>query len=290
VKKNRNHRRVDALAADRQGDHGVRRGRAQRPGAVGLARRAPQGARVHPHRRLENNFDKEHILWLYLNEVYLGHHSYGVQAAAENYFRKNVWELSLPEMALIAGLPQAPSQFSPFAHPERAKARRAYVLRRMFEEGMITAQGAEGGGRRPHQGVRGAGHLRETSPYVTEHIRRDLVGAVRATSGCSTTVSRCNATVDLEREHDAIAATIKGVIEADKRQGFRGPLMNLKKKDWDDFTKKEQAFLEGRGQAREVIAALVTLVEKESPRSASATRKAQVPLEQAAWRASRTRS
>src|SRR5207245_1244311 len=91
-------------------------------------------------RRLENNFDKEHIVWLYLNEVYFGHHSYGVQAAAENYFRKNVWELSLPEISLIAGLPQAPSKYSPFAHPERSKARRMYVLRRMFEEGMITAQ------------------------------------------------------------------------------------------------------------------------------------------------------
>src|SRR5439155_6851984 len=90
-------------------------------------------------RRLESNFTKEQILNLYLNEVYLGHHSYGVQAAAENYFRKNAWELTLPEIALIAGLPQAPSKYSPFAHPERAKARRSYVLRRMFEEGMIRA-------------------------------------------------------------------------------------------------------------------------------------------------------
>ena len=91
-------------------------------------------------RRLESNFNKEQILNLYLNEVYLGHHAYGVQAAAENYFRKNVWELTLPEMALIAGLPQAPSAYSPFAHPDKAKARRGYVLRRMFEEGMIGAK------------------------------------------------------------------------------------------------------------------------------------------------------
>jgi len=62
-------------------------------------------------RRLESHFSKEQILHLYLNEVYLGHHSYGVQAAAENYYRKNVWELTLPEMALIAGLPQAPSSY-----------------------------------------------------------------------------------------------------------------------------------------------------------------------------------
>jgi len=74
-------------------------------------------------RRLENNFDKEHILWLYLSEVYFGHHSYGVQAAAENYYRKNVWELSLPEIALIAGLPAGAQQVLAFAH--RSGRRRA---------------------------------------------------------------------------------------------------------------------------------------------------------------------
>src|SRR5882724_1546396 len=233
-------------------------------------------------RRLENNFDKEHILWLYLNEVYLGHHSYGVQAAAENYFRKNVWELSLPEMALIAGLPQAPSQFSPFAHPERAKARRAYVLRRMFEEGMITAQERKEADDAAIKVYPVQDIFRETSPYVTEHIRRDLV-ARYGNERLLNDGLKVYATVDLEREHDAIAATIKGVIEADKRQGFRGPLLNLKKKDWDDFTKKEQAFLEGDGKRDEVIAALVTSVEKESAKIRVGDQEGVIPLEQAAW-------
>jgi len=71
----------------------------------------------------------------------------------------------------------------------------------------------------------------------------------------------------------AIAATIKGVIEADKRQGFRGPLLNLKKKDWDDFTKKEQAFLEGEGKRDEVIAAF----EREDTES-MATRSLKVSI------------
>src|SRR5574337_138847 len=66
-------------------------------------------------KRLERAFSKEQILWMYLNGVYLGHHSYGVQAAAENYYRKNVEDLTLEEAALIAGLPQAPSRYSPFA-------------------------------------------------------------------------------------------------------------------------------------------------------------------------------
>src|SRR5712672_1917567 len=233
-------------------------------------------------RRLETNFNKEHILWLYLNEVYLGHHSYGVQAAAENYFRKNVWELTLPEMALIAGLPQAPSQFSPFAHPEKAKARRAYVLRRMYEEGMITASQRKEADEAPIIVYPVQDIFRETAPYVTEHIRRDLV-ARYTNDRLLNDGLKVFATVDLEREHDAVAATIKGVIEADKRQGFRGPLMQLKKKDWEDFALKEKAFLEGEGKHEEVIAALVTSVEKESAKIRVGDQEGVIPLEQAAW-------
>jgi penicillin-binding protein 1A len=264
-----------AIMASVEGERSVR----VRSGWPGVRRKAREFILT---RRLENNFDKEHILWLYLSEVYLGHHSYGVQAAAENYFRKNVWELSLPEMALIAGLPQAPSQFSPFAHPERAKARRAYVLRRMFEEGMITAQERKEADDAPIKVYAVQDIFRETSPYVTEHIRRDLV-ARYGNERLLNDGLKVYATVDLEREHDAIAATIKGVIEADKRQGFRGPLLNLKKKDWDDFTKKEQAFLEGEGKRDEVIAALITSVEKESAKIRVGDQEGVIPLEQAAW-------
>ncbi|MGQ0507660.1 MAG: transglycosylase domain-containing protein, partial [Myxococcaceae bacterium] len=81
--------------------------------------------------RLEAALSKEEILYIYLNNVYLGQHSYGVQSAAENYFRKDVRELTLAEMSLIAGLPQAPSAYSPLNRPEAAKKRRTYVLRRM---------------------------------------------------------------------------------------------------------------------------------------------------------------
>src|SRR2546422_888356 len=166
-----------AIMASVEGEQSVR----IRSGWAGVRRKAREFILT---RRLENNFDKEHILWLYLNEVYFGHHSYGVQAAA----------------------------------------------------------------------------------YVTEHIRRDLV-ARYGNDRLLDEGLKVYATVDLEREHDAVAATIKGVIEADKRQGFRGPLLQLKKKDWEDFIKKEQAFLENEGKHDEVIAALVTSVEKESAKS-----------------------
>src|SRR5205823_572989 len=126
-------------------------------------------------RRLESNFSKGLILHLYLDEVYLGHHSYGVQAAAENYYRKNVWELTLPEMALIAGLPQAPSSYSPFSNPDRAKTRRSYVLRRMLEEGMITEAQRAAADASPVIVYPVQDIFRETAPYVTEHVRRDIV-------------------------------------------------------------------------------------------------------------------
>ena len=213
-------------------------------------------------RRLERNFSKEHILWLYLNEAYLGHHSYGVQAAAENYFRKNVWELTLPEMALLAGLPQAPSKYSPFSHPESARARRAYVLRRMTEEGMISQAEREQADNAPIDVFPVQDIFRETAPYVTEHIRRDVV-ARYGNDRLLNDGLKIYTTVDLERERDAIAATIKGVIDYDKRQGYRGPLIKLPEKDWADFATKEQAFLEGEGKNEPVVAGLITRLEKD---------------------------
>jgi penicillin-binding protein 1A len=233
-------------------------------------------------RRLEHNFDKEHILWLYMNEVYLGHHSYGVQAAAENYFRKNVWELTLPEIALLAGLPQAPTEFSPFAHPEKAKNRRSYVLRRMSEEGMITQAEREQADNTPIKVFPVQDIFRETAPYVTEHLRRDIV-ARYGNDRLLNDGLQIYATVDLEREHDAVAATIKGVIEADKRQGYRGALLHLEKKDWDDFTAKEQAFLEGDGKGDEVIAALVTSVDPKFADIRVGKTRGKVPIENASW-------
>jgi penicillin-binding protein 1A len=244
-----------AIMASTEGEGSVR----VRSGWAGVRRKAREFILT---RRLEANFNKEHILWLYLSEVYFGHHSYGVQAAAENYFRKNVWELTLPEIALIAGLPQAPSSYSPFAHPEKAKNRRSYVLRRMFEEGMITRHEREEADAAEIKVYPVQDIFRETSPYVTEHLRRDLV-ARYGNERLLNDGLKVYATVDLERERDAVAATIKGVIDADKRQGYRGPLLHLAQKDWDDFARKEQVFLEGDGKHDEVIAALVTGLEKD---------------------------
>ncbi len=126
-------------------------------------------------KRLERAFTKEQILWLYLNGVYLGHHSYGVQAAAENYYRKNVEDLTLEEAALIAGLPQAPSRYSPFSRPEAAKERRRYVLRRMSEEGFITAEERTRAAAAEVKVFGVDDVFRETAPFYVEQVRRHVV-------------------------------------------------------------------------------------------------------------------
>lgn len=238
--------------------------------------------------RLEHNFAKEQILALYLNEVYLGHHSYGVQAAAENYFRKNVWELTLPEMALIAGLPQAPSSYSPFSHPEAAKGRRAYVIRRMLEEGMISKREHDEASSASIEVFAVPDISRETAPYVSEHVRRDLV-ARYTNERLLKDGLKVFTTVDLEREIDATAATLRGVLEVDKRQGYRGPLTHLTEKDWSDFINKESAFLKAPpptgGKDQEVVAALVTGLDSDGQGASVRVGpdKGRIPLSLASW-------
>jgi len=99
--------------------------------------------------RIDSVMSKDEILYIYLNQIYLGEGAHGVQAAARTYFNKNVKDLSLGQMALLAGLPQAPSRYSPFKDRESAKTRQAYVLNRMAEEGYISAEAAREAFREP---------------------------------------------------------------------------------------------------------------------------------------------
>ncbi len=177
-------------------------------------------------KRLERAFTKEQILWMYLNGVYLGHHSYGVQAAAENYYRKNVQDLTLEEAALIAGLPQAPTRYSPFSRPESAKERRRYVLRRMSEEGMITA---EERARAADAEVKVFGLddvFRETAPFYVESVRRQVVDRY-GNDRLLHDGLRVEMAMDLEKQRGAQAALLRGLMEVDHRQGYNGPVAHL---------------------------------------------------------------
>ncbi|MBN2359576.1 MAG: PBP1A family penicillin-binding protein [Deltaproteobacteria bacterium] len=177
-------------------------------------------------RRLEERLTKEEILYIYLNQVFLGHGAYGVQAAAENYFRKSVSELNLAEMSLIAGLPQAPSRYSPFVNPKAARQRQEYVLKRMLEEGFATkAEHDEALRLQVEETVHPRDdRFRDTSPYFTEHVRRYLYDTygekMLYTQGLTV-----ETTLDLERQWYAEEALVNGLRKVDHRQGFRGPLL-----------------------------------------------------------------
>jgi penicillin-binding protein 1A len=176
--------------------------------------------------RLEAAFTKDEILFLYLNGVYLGHHSYGVQAAAENYFRKNVEDLTLAEAALIAGLPQAPTRYSPFANPDSARGRRRYVLRRMFEDGYISAEERRAAEESEIRVYPVDDVFRETAPFYVEQVRRQVVDRY-GNDRLLRDGLRIEAAMNLEVQRGAQAAMLRGLMEVDHRQGYYGPVLKV---------------------------------------------------------------
>ncbi len=123
---------------------------------------------------IDSALTKDEILTIYLNHIYLGAGAYGVEAAARTYFNKHVWELSLPEAALIAGLTPAPSRYNPFQHPELALKRRAYVLRRMAEEGYISWEEAQEAAKSPLRLNPGDFSPKKEALYFLEVAKRRL--------------------------------------------------------------------------------------------------------------------
>ena len=176
--------------------------------------------------RMERAFTKEELLALYLNEIYLGMGSYGVAAAALNYFDKSLDNLSLAEMAYLAALPKAPNNYHPKRKYKAAMARRNWVLGQMRENGyitqneMITAQ-AEPITVRPRSGVDGA-----DAPYFAEEVRRQMVDRF-GDDGFYTGGLSIRTTLDPDLQSKADRAVVEGLEALDKRQGWRGALGRL---------------------------------------------------------------
>ena len=173
--------------------------------------------------RIENRLSKEEILSLYLNQIFLGHGAYGVQAAAENYFDKNVEQLSLAECSLLAGLPRAPSRYSPYHNLKAAKDRQKYVLGRMVEEKYITQAEADAAFKAPLVIRSRRTQHREDAAFFTEQVRRDL----EATYGRDLLYRgglEVHTSMNLAQQVAAQKAVRGNLREYDKRHGYRGPL------------------------------------------------------------------
>lgn len=193
--------------------------------------------------RLERRLRKEDILSMYLNHIFLGNQAYGVHSAAQHYFRKNIHNLNIAEMALLGGLPQAPSRYSPILHPERARKRREYVLRRMQEEGFITEAELQEAKETPITVHLAPQLARSETPYFTEHVRRDLVARFGEKAVLEGGL-QVYTTVDAERYWAAEHAAFVNLRQVDKRQGYRGPLKRLKSRaERDAFAERYESFL-----------------------------------------------
>jgi penicillin-binding protein 1A len=171
--------------------------------------------------RMEHEFTKQEIFGLYLNVIFFGQRAYGVAAAAEAFFGKPLDKLDVAEAATIAGVPKAPSSYNPIVNPELATMRRAYVLRRMRELGYIDAATAEAANKEPMQARAHAPLYDVEAPYVAEMARLELrqrFGASAETAGY-----KVYTTIDGRLQAAGNRAVRVGLIEYDRRHGWRGP-------------------------------------------------------------------
>jgi penicillin-binding protein 1A len=169
---------------------------------------------------MESQFSKEEIFSLYVNKIFLGQRAYGVAAAAEVYFGKDLDQLSVAEMATLAGLPTAPSTRNPVANPEAAKVQRAHVLGRMVELGYITQAEYEVAKNTPMESRLHGASIEVDAPYVAEMVRNDMqakYGDAAYTAGY-----KVFTTVDSRLQSAATVALRTGLLEYDIRHGFRG--------------------------------------------------------------------
>jgi penicillin-binding protein 1A len=173
--------------------------------------------------RIEQALNKDRILELYLNEIYLGQGAYGVAAAALNYFNKPLSELTIAEAAYLAALPKAPNNYHPVRYPEAAKARRDWVIGRMREDGHIGEAEAEQARRTPFQ-VRGRGEVDVVrAEYFAEEVRRELLQRY-GEAGLYGGGLSVRTTVDPRLQDITDRALRKGLIVYDRRHGWRGPV------------------------------------------------------------------
>ncbi|MEE9278645.1 MAG: PBP1A family penicillin-binding protein [Myxococcota bacterium] len=185
--------------------------------------------------RIERALSKNEILFLYLNQIYLGSGAYGIEAAAQTYFGKPASELALAESALIAGLVPAPSKYTPRNSRESAFKRQRFVLRRMEEDGFI------GPGQRAlaleeelefleperdETAVAAAYFVEEVRRYLMQRYGSDML----YTGGLEVTT-----TLDPQRQRDAYAAVRKGLRAHDRRTGYRGPIRNAPRHEWAEL-------------------------------------------------------
>ena len=175
--------------------------------------------------QIERQLTKDEILELYVNKIYLGNRAYGIEAAAQVYYGKSIRDVSLAQMAMIAGLPKAPSRFNPLANPARSKERRDWILGRMYKLGKIDEAAYTTAINEPLNASYHVPTPEVNAPYIAEMARAEMVG--RYGSDAYTEGFRVTTTVPSNLQEMANTAVHEGLISYDQRHGYRGPESRL---------------------------------------------------------------
>lgn len=206
--------------------------------------------------QIERELSKNEILELYVNKIYLGNRAYGIEAAAQVYYGKSIRDTSLAQMAMIAGLPKAPSRFNPLVNPTRALERRDWILGRMYSLGRIDKKRYDEALAEPINVSYHVPAPELVAPYIAEMARAEMVG--RYGSEAYTEGFNVTTTVPSDLQIAANSAVREGLIAYDQRHGYRGPesrLPGMTKENWLSELSK-QVSLGG------LEPAIVTSVEK----------------------------
>ncbi len=183
--------------------------------------------------QIERELSKNEILELYVNKIYLGNRAYGIEAASQVYYGKSISELSVAQLAMIAGLPKAPSAFNPLVNPARSKERRDWILGRMYKLGSLDETSYRQALAEPETARYHGAAPELDAAYIAEMARAEMVG--RYGSAAYTDGFRVHTTVSSERQIAANIALDSGLIEYDQRHGYRGPearLGELPRESW----------------------------------------------------------
>lgn len=198
--------------------------------------------------KIEKEFSKEKILELYLNKIYLGNHAYGVGAAAQIYYGRDVRQLNVAQMAMIAGLPKAPSRYNPVADPDRARLRRDYVLRRMRDLGFIESEELGKALQQPIAvQIRLRGPIVVEADYVAEMVRAEMVsrfGERAYTDGFNVIT-----TITGARQQAANRALRGALLDYERRHGYHGAEGRLDLDEHDDAAALDEALADRRAVA-----------------------------------------
>jgi penicillin-binding protein 1A len=232
--------------------------------------------------KIEGELSKEDILSLYLNKIYLGKRAYGAAAAAQVYYGKPLAELSLPEVAMIAGLPKAPSAYNPIANPERAIQRRNYVLGRMRDLDFITEEAYQQALKVPVHAEMHGQSIDVEAPYVAEMVRNDMVekyGDEAYTAGYEVFT-----TVEPRLQQAANHALREDLLAYDRRHGYRGAIKHIDLLGVDADETGWESLLADVPAPGNLIPALVLEVNEQSAYAVTQDdRVAYLPWDQIKW-------